>query len=135
MASPKKDLFEPLIKPVASSTLRDKQVEIKDTMNFERTQVEIPVVKKEEEKQRKSAVEEKLQKRKTTMKTQKMSLDVLTKLDILEPFMRGAEMMEDQKKLSINDKIDILLESYIHAKLTSRQLEGFNAIYQTYLEE
>lgn len=132
MPNGKKEGFEPLIKN--PSTLQDKQVEIKNTMNFERTQVEVAKEKKSEQ-ERDKKIEEKLEYRKTTMKTQKMSLDVLTKLDILEPFMRGAEMMEDQKKLSINDKIDLLLESYIHTKLTARQLEGFTAIYNTYLEE
>lgn len=127
----KKKAFEPLIKD-GGTTLQDKQVDIKNTMNFERTTA-VPLPKNTTEKEQKNkAQEEKIQKQKTTMKTQKMSLDVMLKLEILEPFMRGIEDMDDSKKISINDKIEILIESYLHTKLTSHQMEGFKAVYDTF---
>lgn len=139
MANQEKKDFEPLIKSTPRSTLKGKEVTVKDTMNFERRSVVSPAVaqqseaKKEEEEQ-KIDREEEIQRRQRTMKTQKMSLDVLLKLDILDPFLRSTETIEHDGKLSINDKIELLIESYVHSRLSRRQLEGYEAIYDTYLD-
>lgn len=130
----KKSNFEPLIKN-NGTTLQDKEVDIKDTMNFERTANPAPVKTESKGDLAKKAQEEKIKKQKTTMKTQKMSLDVMLKLEILEPFMRGIEHMDDSKKISINDKIEILIDSYLHTKLSSHQMEGFKAVYDTFTKE
>lgn len=119
--------IKPLIQP---TTLKDKNVDIKDTMNFKR-------VVKNEKKKVKNPPKDKISERerlKTTMKTQKMSMDVLLKMDLLDPFLRNTESIDHDGKLSINDKVDILIESYIEEKLTPRQKEGFKAIYDTYLQ-
>lgn len=135
-----KKAFEPLIKP-AKSTLKDKEVNIKDTMNFERRSVinpavadQTPTPAQRREEEQKTSREEELERRKTTMKTQKMSLDVLLKLDILDPFLRSTESIDHDGKLSINDKIELLIESYIHSRLATRQVEGYQAIYDNYLD-
>lgn len=124
-----KNDLKPLIK---TTTLRDKEVNVKDTMKFERTtgfqppqKPQPPEPVKEDEKTR----------RQKAMKTQKMSLDVMLKLDILDPFLRAAENIDHDRKISINDKIDLLISSYINSRLSTRQLEGFKAIYETYLGE
>lgn len=139
MAKQEKKEFEPLIKSTPRSTLKDKEVTIKDTMNFERRSVVSPAVAQQtqsekEEEAKKIDREAEIERRQRTMKTQKMSLDVLLKLDILDPFLRSTEAIEHDGKLSINDKIELLIESYVHSRLSRRQLEGYEAIYDTYLD-
>lgn len=135
--------FEPLIKPTtqrpSESTLRDKEVDIKDTMNFERRSVISPAVAGQEstdtaEQMSQADRQEEIERRQTTMKTQKMSLDVLLKLEILDPFFRSTEDITDDRKLSINDKIELLINSYTKSRLSARQFEGYQAIYDTYLD-
>lgn len=123
--------FEPLIK---TTTLQNREVDVKDTMNFDRD-TGIKPKKKKATKAADKEMKKRDEKRKNTMKTQKMSLDVILKLDILDPFLRSTENIQHDNKISINNKIDILINSYINSKLSTRQLEGFKAIYEGYIEE
>lgn len=123
--------IEPLIKR-NTTTLKDKDVNIKGTDDFKRRPTDTKTVAKTKKTKEDIAKEKKDKVRKTTMKTQKMSLDVLLKLEILDAFLRNAEGLDSIKNISINDKIDILIESYTKLKLTSRQLEGFKTIYESY---
>lgn len=60
-------------------------------------------------------------------KTAKLSLDVLLRLNTLKPFI---EELENEEKSTINDLIRMLVENYTNTRLTTRQREGYNQMYQ-----
>lgn len=64
-------------------------------------------------------------------KTAKLSPDVLLRLNTLRPFI---EELEDEEKSTINDMIRMLVENYTNTRLTTRQKEGFNQMYQHLFE-
>ncbi|PGE37449.1 hypothetical protein, partial [Bacillus cereus] len=97
----------------------DKGVQIKGTNDFGRNsepvkkQVIKPIINKG-----KVTDPEKPDQRLVPSKTAKISPAVLLKLNTLKPFIKEQESMD---KASINSIIDMLLESYVNTKLTTRQ--------------
>ncbi|TKA00363.1 hypothetical protein FA950_28120 [Bacillus thuringiensis] len=120
--------FQPIISKSNRNTLHDKEVEIKGTNDFGRNNVssnkkEIePIINKV-----KTPVVEKIDSRLVPSKTAKISPAVLLKLNTLKPFIKERESMD---KTSINSIIDMLIESYIHTKLSPRQSDGYKGMYK-----
>ncbi|MDA2480470.1 hypothetical protein ACS2TZ_13880 [Bacillus cereus group sp. Bce025] len=119
--------FQPIVtKP--GNTLNDKGVQIKGTNDFGRNsepvkkQVIKPIINKG-----KVTAPEKPDQRLIPSKTAKISPAVLLKLNTLKPFIKEQESMD---KASINSIIDMLLESYVNTKLTTRQSEGYKGMYK-----
>ncbi|EOV9529238.1 hypothetical protein ACE41A_21430 [Bacillus cytotoxicus] len=120
--------FQPIIsKPGSKNTLNNKDVEIKGTNDFGRNnepikkQVIKPIINKG-----KVNIAEKTDSRLIPSKTVKISPAVLLKLNTLKPFIKEAESMD---KVS-NNNIDMLIESYVNTKLTTRQSEGYKGMYR-----
>ncbi|UJF16777.1 hypothetical protein LZ578_11975 (plasmid) [Jeotgalibaca sp. MA1X17-3] len=127
--------FEPLIIRKQKSSLQDKSVNIKGTNDFDRTPTHSienkeknsfkPIIldkkEKEVDKQQISDVFFK------AIKTAKLSPDVLLRLNTLRPFI---EELENQEKSTINDMVQLLVESYVNTRLGTRQREGYNQMYQ-----
>ncbi|MGG5737599.1 MULTISPECIES: hypothetical protein [Bacillus cereus group] len=121
--------FSPIIsKPNGKNTLHDKGVKIKGTNDFGRNnepvkkKVMTPIINKG-----KMNLPEKPDRRLVPSKTAKISPAVLLKLNTLKPFIKEQESLE---KTSINSIIDMLLESYVNTKLTTRQSEGYKGMYK-----
>ncbi|PEA06335.1 hypothetical protein [Bacillus cereus] len=64
-------------------------------------------------------------------KTAKISPAVLLKLNTLKPFIQEQESME---KTSINNIIDMLVESYIDANLQNRHSKAYRDMYKRLYE-
>ncbi|HDR8066598.1 hypothetical protein COA05_27940 [Bacillus thuringiensis] len=64
-------------------------------------------------------------------KTAKISPAVLLKLNTLKPFIQEQEAME---KTSINNIIDMLVESYIDANLQNRHSKAYRDMYKRLYE-
>ncbi len=60
-------------------------------------------------------------------KTAKISSDVLLRLNTLRPFI---EELENEEKSTINDMVRMLVENYTNTRLTNRQREGYNQMYE-----
>ncbi|WP_436866604.1 hypothetical protein [Bacillus fungorum] len=64
-------------------------------------------------------------------KTAKLSPAVLLKLNTLKPFIKEQEGME---KTSINNIIDMLVESFVDTKLVNRHSEAYKDMYKRLYE-
>lgn len=127
--------FEPLIIRKQKSSLQDKSVKIKGTNDFGRTPTRsiedtrnselkpIIVDPKKEEANTKEVPESFFK----ATKTAKISPDVLLRLNTLKPFI---EELENEEKSTINDMIRMLVDNYSNTRLTNRQREGYNQMYQ-----
>ena len=131
--------FEPLIKKPEKpkNSLLEKTVRVKGTNDFERALVHsIGVIPKEiikpEEK-----IDVKVEENKIpgnffkATKTAKLSPDVLLRLNTLKPFI---EELEETDKSTVNDMMQMLIESYVNTRLTNRQREGYNEMYSNLFE-
>lgn len=148
--------LSPIISRKRKSTLNSKKVDIAGTGDFGRdtastnpinTQV-VPNSDKEDiftpPNQNKvsdvsargttQSVPEELDLRKKATKTQKMSPDVILKLNTLKPYIKDLEEMGNEGNPSINDIVNMLLDNYINTKLSTRQLQGYKAVYQNLFE-
>ncbi|WP_213181326.1 hypothetical protein [Enterococcus lactis] len=131
-----KKSFEPLIK--RESTLQEKNVMISGVHDFDRDtnfspQIEVKKDSDNEtnkvkgQKQEKTVPEEFFK----AIKTAKISPDVLLRLNTLKPFI---EELEEIDKSTVNEMLQLLIESYVNTRLTNRQREGYNQMYQHVLE-
>ena len=64
-------------------------------------------------------------------KTAKLSPDVLLRLSTLRPFI---EELENEEKSTINDMVRLLVQNYTNTRLSNRQREGYNQMYQHLFE-
>ena len=128
--------IEPLIIHKNKSSLQEKSVNIKGTNDFGRipTQSKVEETKKVDLKPLVSTKEKKEPKTEDrtgdffkATKTAKLSPDVLLRLNTLKPFI---EELENEEKSTINDLIRMLVENYTNTRLTTRQREGYNQMYQ-----
>lgn len=128
--------FEPLIKKNKNSLL-EKTVSIKGTNEFDRTpirpimtptQKNIQPENKKEAKSEKKNVPDNFFK---ASKTAKLSPDVLLRINTLKPFI---EELEETDKSTVNDMMQMLIESYVNTRLTNRQREGYNQMYSHLFE-
>jgi len=51
----------------------------------------------------------------------------LLRLNTLRPFI---EELENEEKSAINDMVRMLVENYTNTRLTNRQREGYNQMYE-----
>ena len=125
--------FEPLIIRKKKSGLQDKTVNIKGTNDFGRAlnnsvqefkKNEANILKKESIVTDKKKIPDSFFK---AVKTAKLSQDVLLRLNTLRPFI---EELEKKEKSTINDMVQLLVENYVNTRLTNRQREGYNQMYQ-----
>ncbi|EAF6699921.1 hypothetical protein ACJUAE_002784 [Listeria monocytogenes] len=72
--------------------------------------------------------------RRKATKTQKMSPEVILKLNTLKPYIKDLEEMGNEGNPSINDIVNMLLDNYINTKLSTRQLQGYKAVYENLFE-
>ena len=49
-------------------------------------------------------------------------------MNTLKPFLGK---LENMPKATINEIIDLIVDSYVNARLTTRQQEAFNSMYDT----
>lgn len=127
--------FEPLIVRKQKSSLQEKSVNIKGTNDFGRTPTHSImdtkqnnlnpfIVEEIKETQEKKEVPDSFFK---ATKTAKLSPDVLLRLSTLRPFI---EELENEEKSTINDMVRLLVENYTNTRLSNRQREGYNQMYQ-----
>ncbi|HDR6218494.1 TPA: hypothetical protein QCU06_004988 [Bacillus cereus] len=74
---------------------------------------------------------EKSDKRLVPSKTAKLSPAVLLKLNTLKPFIKEQEGMD---KTSINNVIDMLVESYVDTQLVNRHSKAYKDMYKRLYE-
>ena len=128
--------IEPLIIHKNRSSLQEKSVNIKGTNDFGRisTQSKVedttktdlkPIIVTKEKSSQKA--EDSIGEFFKATKTAKLSPDVLLRLNTLKPFI---EELENEEKSTINDLIRMLIENYTNTRLTTRQREGYNQMYQ-----
>lgn len=127
--------FEPLIVRKQKSSLQEKSVNIKGTNDFGRTPAHSivdtkiselsPFIIKDIKKiPIKKEVPDSFFK---ATKTAKLSPDILLRLSTLRPFI---EELENEEKSTINDMVRLLVENYTNTRLSNRQREGYNQMYQ-----
>lgn len=127
--------FEPLIVRKQKSSLQEKSVNIKGTNDFGRTPTQSVmdtkqnnlnpfIVEEIKETPAKKEVPDSFFK---ATKTAKLSPDVLLRLSTLRPFI---EELENEEKSTINDMVRLLVENYTNTRLSNRQREGYNQMYQ-----
>lgn len=127
--------FEPLITRKQKSSLHERPVKIKGTNDFGRTPTRAiegtkkgelkPLIVEETEKEtHKKEVPDSFFR---ATKTAKISSDVLLRLNTLKPFI---EELENEEKSTINDMVRMLVENYTNTRLTNRQREGYNQMYE-----
>lgn len=135
--------FKPIIK---KSTLSSKKVDIAGTSDFSRnTKVndsipkepliqKKPKINNEDTSQNSVKTVDDDNYKKRAIKTQKMSPDVILKINTLKPYIKDLEELNANGTPSINEIIDMLVDNYVNTKLTTRQLEGYKAVYQNLYE-
>lgn len=127
--------FEPLITRKQKSSLHERPVKIKGTNDFGRTPTRAiegtekgelkPLIVEETAKEaNKKEVPDSFFR---ATKTAKISPDVLLRLNTLRPFI---EELENEEKSTINDMVRMLVENYTNTRLTNRQREGYNQMYE-----
>lgn len=119
----KKD-FQPLIDNSNSkkTTLKDKKVLIQGNSDFGR--IETPSVNQPKESSNKTNKSPNDPRLKATM-TQKISPLVNLKINTLKPFLGE---LENMPKATVNEIIDLLVDSYVGVRLTTRQQEAFKSM-------
>lgn len=119
----KKD-FQPLINNsnFKKTTLKDKKVSIQGNSDFGR--IETPTVNQSKESSNKTNKSHNDPRMKATM-TQKISPLVNLKINTLKPFLGE---LENMPKATVNEIIDLLVDSYVGVRLTTRQQEAFKSM-------
>lgn len=131
--------FEPLIVRKQKSSLQEKSVNIKGTNDFGRTPTQSVMDTKQnnlnpfiiEEIKETPAKKEVSDTFFKATKTAKLSPDVLLRLSTLRPFIKE---LENEEKSTINDMVRLLVENYTNTRLSNRQREGYNQMYQHLFE-
>ncbi|EAD7292677.1 hypothetical protein ABZ40_13460 [Listeria monocytogenes] len=147
--------LSPIISRKRKSTLNSKKVDIAGVGDFGRETTPAPsvnnqtyspskdnqlpvasqsIIPEENTKVLQQAVTNEVDLRRKATKTQKMSPDVILKLNTLKPYIKDLEEMGSDGNPSINDIVNMLLDNYINTKLSTRQLQGYKAVYQNLFE-
>ncbi|EMF0102908.1 hypothetical protein ACS8GA_002841 [Enterococcus hirae] len=126
--------FKPIIntKSHRNNSLNQKNVEIKGKVDFSRNthqhSTNIPQITTIDNK--KELESHAIDKRFKATLTQKISPSVNLKLNTLKPFLGE---LENMSKPTINEIIDLIIDSYVNSRLTTRQQEAFKSMYDTQL--
>ena len=126
--------FKPIISNKNNkSSLQSKKVEIKGKTDFGRTSSITPIniPKTETIKKESSTNPTAKDKRFSATLTQKVSPSVNLKMNTLRPFLGE---LENMPKATINEIVDLVIDSYVNTRLSTRQQEAFKAMYETQLK-
>lgn len=129
--------FKPIINTPSKkkNSLNQKTVDIKGKSDFSRNKFEnnnlVQKDKNTNPKNKELKKDDKIvdSRFKATL-TQKISPSVNLKMNTLKPFLGE---LENMPKATINEIIDLMVDSYVNARLTTRQQEAFNSMYDTQL--
>lgn len=121
--------FTPLINNSKSqsfkkSTLIDKNVDIKGNADFGRI---ADTDSKQLSRPKTKNFDRKEDPRLKATTTQKVSPAVNLKINTLKPFLGE---LENMPKATVNEIIDLLIDSYTGNRLTTRQQEAFKSMYE-----
>lgn len=121
--------FTPLInnsksQSLKKSTLIDKNVDIKGNADFGRI---ADTDSKQLSRPKTKSVDRKEDPRLKATTTQKVSPAVNLKINTLKPFLGE---LENMPKATVNEIIDLLIDSYTGNRLTTRQQEAFKSMYE-----
>lgn len=125
--------FKPIISNKKNkSSLQSKKVEIKGKTDFGRTSSSAPTNNpKTETIEEDSTMPIAKDKRFSATLTQKVSPSVNLKMNTLRPFLGE---LENIPKATINEIVDLVLDSYVNTRLSTRQQEAFKSMYETQLK-
>lgn len=126
--------FKPIISNKKNkSSLQSKKVEIRGKTDFGRTSSITPIndPKPETIKKETSTNPTSKDKRFSATLTQKVSPSVNLKMNTLRPFLGE---LENMPKATINEIVDLVIDSYVNTRLSTRQQEAFKAMYETQLK-
>lgn len=120
-------------KPIIShnnkkSKLQTKEVKISGTNDFSPINVNRPFDEKSASSTPKIEIDPKNDPRKKATMTAKLSPYVNLKIQTLKPFMAEAEGVDAS---TINETLDLLVDSYVDKRLSARQAEAYNQMVQT----
>ena len=73
----------------------------------------------------------KIDKRYRASMTQKISPAVNLKINTLKPFLGE---LENMPKTTVNEILNLLIDSYVNIKFSTRQQEAFNSMYNTQID-
>lgn len=129
--------FKPIINTPSKkkNSLNQKTVDIKGKSDFSRNKFENNNLSQKDKntnpKNKELKKDDKIvdSRFKATL-TQKISPSVNLKMNTLKPFLGE---LENMPKATINEIIDLMVDSYVNARLTTRQQEAFNSMYDTQL--
>lgn len=117
--------FEPIINTnKTKSSLNSKKVAVRGKTDFGRTSSNLPESKRSPNKASGK------DKRFAATLTQKVSPSVNLKMNTLKPFLGE---LENMPKATINEIVDLVIDSYVTTRLSTRQQEAFKAMYETQL--
>lgn len=134
--------FKPIIQKKHKTSLDEKKVEIAGNTDFSRD-TKIPVQKLNENVEKETEVSSKKSKdnsptievlkenydvRFKANLTQKISPAVNLKLNTLKPFLGDLENMH---KTTINEIVNLLADSYVQTRFSTRQQDAFKSMYNT----
>ncbi|EMF0063331.1 MULTISPECIES: hypothetical protein [Enterococcus] len=125
--------FEPIINTnKTKSSLNSKKVAVRGKTDFGRTSSNLPESKITSDPQSKRSPNKASgkDKRFAATLTQKVSPSVNLKMNTLKPFLGE---LENMPKATINEIVDLVIDSYVTTRLSTRQQEAFKAMYETQL--
>ncbi|HED9430959.1 MULTISPECIES: hypothetical protein [Bacilli] len=126
--------FKPIISnKKKKSSLQSKKVEIQGKTAFGRTSSNAPKNNLEPLLIKKEITAKPIEKDKRFLATltQKVSPSVNLKMNTLKPFLGE---LENMPKATINEIVDLVIDSYVNTRLSTRQQEAFKAMYDTQLK-
>lgn len=131
--------FTPLInisKPSPSSTLQSREVSINGNNDFARKSASTSSNKVIASggvlgEKKDSPKDQNVDPRFKATTTQKISPAVNLKISTLRPFLGEVEGLQ---KGTVNEIINLLIDNYVNTKISTRQQEAFNSMYQTQLD-
>lgn len=131
--------FTPLInisKPSPSSTLQSREVNINGNNDFTRKSASTSSDKAIASggvlgEKKDSSKDQNVDPRFKATTTQKISPAVNLKISTLRPFLGEVEGLQ---KGTVNEIINLLIDNYVNTKISTRQQEAFNSMYQTQLD-
>ncbi|KAF1294170.1 hypothetical protein [Candidatus Enterococcus leclercqii] len=131
--------FTPLINisnPISSSTLQSREVNISGSNDFTRKSAnQMPDEKSSSgnlaSNKKDLSKDQNADPRFKATTTQKLSPAVNLKISTLRPFLGEVEGLQ---KGTVNEIINLLVDNYVNTKISTRQQEAFNSMYQTQLD-
>ncbi|MBC1937878.1 hypothetical protein HCA69_16065 [Listeria grandensis] len=125
---------------ISTSTLKRQTVKVKGTDDFGRSaknttppNEQAPVLDKLPKKAPRIDPSEDFRKKAT--KTQKLSPDVILKIEVLKPYIKELEELNLDRKPTVNDIVAMLVDHYVNTKIPTRHLESYKAVYDNLYDQ